>query len=138
MAGFGVIFDMDGVLVDSQESHYWSWRELGRRHGVPFERPLFDRTFGMHNAQIVPIWLERPVEPAELSRLADEKEALFRRHVQSRIQPLPGARHLVESLSDAGVPLAVGSSGPRLNVETLLEGLHLRPRFQALVTGDDV
>jgi beta-phosphoglucomutase len=135
---YGVIFDMDGVLVDSQESHFWSWHELGKRHGVPHERELFNRTFGMHNAQIVPIWLGRAVSPEELQRLADEKEELFRAHVRTRIHPLEGAQQLVRGLREAGFALAVGSSGPRLNVETILDGLDLRSCFHALITGDDV
>ncbi|MCE7870534.1 HAD family phosphatase [bacterium CPR1] len=135
---YGAIFDMDGVLVDSHESHFAAWNELGRRHGVPFELPLFERTFGSHNAQILPVWLGREVSPEELENLAGEKEELFRAHVREHIHPLPGARELVEALASSGFKLAVGSSGPRQNVELLLTGLGIRQHFDALVTGDDV
>lgn len=135
---YGAIFDMDGVLVDSHESHFVAWHELGRRHGVPFEKPLFDKTFGSHNAQILPIWLGRDLTSEEIEALASEKEEMFRAHVREHIHPLPGAQDLVRSLAVAGFRLAVGSSGPRQNVELLLRGLGLLELFELLVTGDDV
>lgn len=135
---YGAIFDMDGVLVDSHESHFAAWHELGRRHGVPFEKPLFDRTFGSHNAQILPLWLGREVSPEELEALAGEKEEMFRAHVKDHVNPLPGAETLVRALKQADFKLAVGSSGPRPNVELLLRSLGLLELFDVLVTGDDV
>lgn len=135
---YGAIFDMDGVLVDSHESHFEAWHELGRRHGVPFDRALFDQTFGSHNAQILPLWLGREVTPEELERLAGEKEEMFREHVKENVNPLPGAQALVLALKQADFRLAVGSSGPRRNVELLLDGLGIRPLFEVLITGDDV
>ncbi len=135
---YGAIFDMDGVLVDSHESHYLAWHELGRRHGVPFEKPLFDKTFGSHNAQILPIWLGREVSAQELIDLAEEKEKMFRAHVKDHVNPLPGAQALVRALKAQHFKLAVGSSGPRPNVELLLTSLGIRELFDVLVTGDDV
>lgn len=135
---YGAIFDMDGVLVDSHESHYVAWHALGQRHGVPFDKPLFDKTFGSHNAQILPIWLGRSLSPEEIEALANEKEEMFREHVRDHVHPLPGAQDLVRALKQADFKLAVGSSGPRQNVELLLRGLGIREAFEVLITGDDV
>jgi beta-phosphoglucomutase family hydrolase len=135
---YGVIFDMDGVLVESTESHFVSWTQLGTDIGTPFPRDLFDRTFGMHNRQILPLWLGEGLDSAENDRLSAHKEALYREAVADSIEALPGARELVRALHDDGFALAVGSSAPRANVELVLRQLDLESCFQTLSTGDEV
>jgi beta-phosphoglucomutase len=134
----GAIFDMDGVLVDSSACHYQAWSRLGAELGVPHPREVFERTFGMHNRQILPIWLGKDLPPAELERLSARKEAFYREAAADSVAPLPGVVPLIVALSDSGFALAVGSSGPLANVELILEVLGVRPRFTALATGDDV
>src|SRR4029453_14011076 len=53
----GAIFDVDGVFVDSAGGHYRAWSRLGAGRGGPTPRDVFESTFGMHNRQIIPIWL---------------------------------------------------------------------------------
>jgi beta-phosphoglucomutase len=66
----GVIFDMDGVLVDSGEAHYEAWSRLGAELGQPHPREVFESTFGMHNRQIIPIWLGARLDPVEIDPTA--------------------------------------------------------------------
>lgn len=134
----GCIFDMDGVLVDSSAAHYQSWSRLGEEIGAAFPRALFDRTFGMHNNQIIPTWLERSLAPGELERLGLRKEALYREAAPAVLQPLPGAVDLVRALVADGFALAVGSSGPAANVRLVLELLGVADCFAALSSGDEV
>jgi beta-phosphoglucomutase family hydrolase len=135
---WGVIFDMDGVLVDSSQTHYQAWSQLGALHGRPFSQDLFERTFGMHNTQIMPLWLGAETSEEKLQLLADEKEELYRALARESIAPLDGVTELVHGLVAAGARLAVGSSGPYANVSLILEILGLRDCFHALSTGDDV
>ena len=135
---WGVIFDMDGVLVDSSRAHLEAWVELGNRHKRQFTQALFERTFGMHNAQILPLWLGPDFSDEHLQLLADEKEVIYRDLARKVIEPLEGAVSLVRELFASGCRLAVGSSGPHANVSLILEILGLRDCFQALSTGDDV
>jgi len=128
---------MDGVLVDSSQAHFAAWSELGRRISQPFSRALFEQTFGMHNAQIFPLWLgELPSE--RLQELSLEKEALYREAAAGEVQALEGAVELVRALDAADFALAVGSSGPRANVELILNILGVAECFDVLSTGDDV
>lgn len=136
--GKGLIFDMDGVLIDSGEAHFHAWHTLGEEIGVPHTRDFFTSTFGMHNNQIMPRWLGPNLDPAESRRLAERKEVLFREVVSQHLVPLPGAAEFVKAAREAGFRCAVGSSGPRLNVETALDLLGLRSLFHHLATGDDV
>lgn len=134
----GIIFDMDGVLIDSAEAHYHAWRTLGEEIGTPHTREFFASTFGMHNNQIMPRWLGPNLTDEESRRLAERKETLFLGVVEQHLKALPGAEHFVAAAREAGFLCAVGSSGPRRNVETALDLLGIRPLFHHLATGDDV
>jgi len=135
---YGIIFDMDGVLVDSGDAHYEAWRRVGAEEGVPYPRAFFDRTFGMHNRQTIPLWLGRRVSEEAIARLAERKEALYRQSARKLLRPIPGAVELVCALAREGIRLAVGSSGPRANIALGLELLGIASFFRALATGDDV
>jgi beta-phosphoglucomutase len=134
----GIIFDMDGVLIDSAEAHYHAWHSLGEEIGTPHTREFFNSTFGMHNNQIMPRWLGPDLKPADGRRLAERKEQLFLQVVNQHLVALPGAKEFVAAAREAGYRCAVGSSGPRRNVETALDLLGIRQLFHHLSTGDDV
>ena len=95
----GVIFDMDGVLVDSTEAHYEAWCGLAREIGVPCTRDIFESTFGMHNLQIIPLWLQRELADEELDRLSRRKEEIYREVAPGSITVLPGVGELIEALA---------------------------------------
>lgn len=135
---FGVIFDMDGVLVHSLEAHLRAFQKMGETLGKAFTRELLEQTSGMHNSQIFPLWLERSIDPIELKTMAEKKEALYRTMVPEHVRPLPGVVDLIRNLRTQGVKLAVGSSGPRKNVELILRTLEIAPEFTVVVTGDDI
>lgn len=129
---------MDGVLVDSSEAHLAAWTELGRRHGIPFTKSLFERTFGMHNHQILPLWLGAVHWQQRSHALGLEKETLYRELARESVRELEGACDLCRSLAEQGFGLAVGSSGPLANVDMILNILGVSELFHALSTGDDV
>ncbi|MGZ3686683.1 MAG: HAD family hydrolase [Bdellovibrionota bacterium] len=138
MAKKAVIFDMDGVLVDSNAAHFEAFRKIGEQLGVPFTRELLEQTVGMHNNQIFPLWLGPGLNAERALELAVEKEAIYRQLARGKLKAIPGALTLVQALHRQGVALAVGSSGPRANVELAVETLGLGPYFRTLITGDDV
>jgi beta-phosphoglucomutase len=131
----GVLWDMDGVIVDSGEAHYISWQKSLSRFGISFNRRLFDETFGMNNRGILSLLLERDATDEDVERIGGLKEELFRRDVQHDLVPLPGAREWIERFSKSGFPQAVASSAPQQNIDCIIEGLELNDYFQALVSG---
>ncbi|UCG47592.1 MAG: HAD family phosphatase [Phycisphaerales bacterium] len=136
--GLGVIFDLDGVLVDSGWAHKQAWRDLGEREGFSMSEEVFCRTFGLQNCEIIPMLLERDVSGEEMARMSDWKEQRYRELIGERLVPAEGAAALVKDLKGEGFALAVGSSAPRENLELILGRLQVEAYFDALVTCEDV
>jgi len=134
----GVIFDMDGVLVDTGAAHYESWQVIAKRWGVPITLQAFHDTFGRPNHQIIPLLLQRQVSDAELREVDRVKEEAFRQIIGQSIRPLPGVVVLVEGLRRDGFALAVGSSAPRENIDLVLSALGIAAHFGGIVSGWDV
>ncbi len=135
----GVIFDWDGVIVDSSEQHEASWERLAREIGKPLPENHFQRSFGMKNEVIIPELLDWTINPEEIGRLSLRKEELYRELVRERgLEPLPGVVPFLERLAEADIPRIVGSSTHRENITTSLEALGLASYFPDLVTAEDV
>jgi beta-phosphoglucomutase family hydrolase len=131
-----VIFDMDGVLVTTDELHFRSWRLLADRYGWPFAWEVFDRQMrGLERPDAARVFLQTAGQEASEARtihLAAEKQALFLELLeQSPPAAAVGARELLEELERRGAPLAVGSSSR--NAMLVLERLGLALHFQAIV-----
>jgi beta-phosphoglucomutase len=137
-AGVGVIFDMDGVLVDSGAAHAASWRALAREAGVTIGDPEFARHFGKASRDIIRAVFGEHLSDADVAAKDERKEALYRDSIRGRVPAMPGAVQAVTRLAAAGVAIAVGTSGPKENVDLVLDGLALREFFSAVVTGSDV
>jgi beta-phosphoglucomutase family hydrolase len=134
----GVLWDMDGVLVDTGEFHFQSWRVVLSAYGIPFSRKAFRDTFGMNNAGILSILLGDELTPELLSDISQEKERLFREAVQGHAEPLPGVLAWLERLQAAGFRQSIASSAPQANIDTLVDELGLRAYFDAIVSGVDL
>ena len=134
-----VLWDLDGTLVDSEEFHWLSWRDTLRAEGMELSYPQFLASFGQRNDRILTAWLGADVDRAHMQRIGDEKEAEYRRLVETHgLQPLPGAREWLRRLRAAGWKQSIASSAPRLNAETMLRVLHLTEYFDAIVAAEDV
>jgi beta-phosphoglucomutase len=134
-----VIFDMDGVLVDSYRAHFESWRQLAATDGMTLTETQFAETFGRTSADIIrKFWRGETLTDARVREIDDRKEALYRRSVSREFPEMDGARDLVRALRTGGVRVAVGSSGPPENVDLAIERLGGSASFDAAVTGMDV
>ena len=133
-----VIFDVDGVLVDSYRAHFEAWKRVGRRAGRPIGEDTFASLFGRRNREIIRLLWGDVLAEAQAEELAQWKEVQYREVLRADFRPMDGAAELVDALKAAGFLLAVGSSGPPENVRISLEGLGRAGRFDAIVTGTDV
>ena len=135
----GALFDWDGVVIDSSKAHEESWDLLGYEVGKPLPEGHFKKGFGRKNQVIIPEILEWTHDPEETERLGNRKEELYRDIVAEKgVDRIPGIEAFLQSLKEAGIGCAVGSSTPRKNVETVLEMVGFGPYFQAIVCAEDV
>ncbi len=132
------IFDHDGVLVDSLALHEQSWYELGRRENLPLTAEFVHATFGQTNASILRQLLGQQLDAAELARYSDIKEVCYREIAQGRLELMAGVRDLLDALRYAGFQLAIGSSGPRLNLELTVSECGLDGYFATIVSVEDI
>lgn len=134
-----VIFDVDGVLVDSYDAHFQSWLLLCKERGLEMTEQQFIATFGRMSREIIKeLWGDSITTDAMVQEIDDRKEELFREILSEDFPGMDGAAELIADLHDAGLLLALGSSGPPANVNLVLDALECRHRFQGVVTGVDV
>jgi len=134
-----LIFDMDGVLVDSNPFHLRKWASLLTEHRIPFDpEDLLKQIVGHRNDGLLRHFFGPALTAEERRALIDELEEKFRAAFKPHAEPLPGLRQLIVQASQAGIPMAVASSAMRKNVEFVVDAIGLRPYFQCLFNGDEV
>jgi beta-phosphoglucomutase len=134
----GVIFDVDGVLLDSYQMHYECWRSIAEEHSLSLREKDFDSLFGRRGTEIVrEIW-GPDLSQEQVVSIHRRKQALYRQHLQQDFPKMEGAIQLLDGLVREGFVLGVGSSAPVENVEMSLKGLGRAHFFAAVVTGSDV
>jgi len=133
-----VIFDLDGVLINTAEYHKVAWRELAERNGFEISDDFFYSTFGMQNYQIIPTMAKRELSDSEFQEMSDWKENRYRELIAGKLELLAGAERLIKDLKNSGFALAIGSSTPRSNLEFMLKNLPIEKYFDAMVVGEDV
>lgn len=133
-----VIFDMDGVLIDSADAHYRSWQRLAADLGSEITPDQFRATFGRQNRDIIPLLFGEKIGPRSVDELGETKERYYRDMIRRCVPVLPGAADLVRACHDAGMACAVGSSGHPENIAIALSAMGIDGIMRAVVTGRDV
>lgn len=134
----GVIFDLDGTLVDSNDLHTEAWQETFRHFGKEFTYGELRRQIGKGGDQYLPVFLD----PVELNEIGSEVEAyrseLFKSKYLSRVQAFPMVRDLFEKLRSDGKKIALASSGNGNEVEHYVRLAGVDGLIDAQTTKDDV
>jgi len=133
-----VIFDMDGVIVDSAPFHFVAWQNTWQRRGVNYTHEEFKRNFGQRSDLQVRCVVGNRLSQDEVRAIVSEKDLLFREIMKGNIKALPGVVELLRSLKEYGVKLALGSSSPRETVYLVTETLGVKELFDAIVCGPEV
>lgn len=132
------IFDHDGVLVDTLELHVESWLELGRREGLAITSEFVRETFGRTNGDILRMLQDGSASDEVVRRQADAKEQCYRELARGRLGLMAGVRETLDALTEAGARLAIGSSGPRANLDLTVSVCGLDGRFATIASSEDV
>ena len=134
-----VIFDLDGVIVSTDEFHYRAWKELAVSIDIPFDRAINERLRGVSRMESLDIILEKARHTyckEEKEALADAKNERYR-VMLNELTPqniLPGILALLDDLSKRGIKIAIGSSSK--NARFILSRIGLETRFDAVADGN--
>ena len=130
----GVIFDLDGVLVNSMPSHIKAWRQAFRDvAGIDVEKKVFYELEGMRGIELVEKLLKERNVLADAGKVVEEKDIVFK--AMKRPAAFPGVNAMIEGLQQAK---AVVSGSSKRDVESVLEASIGKDRFDVLITADDV
>jgi beta-phosphoglucomutase len=136
-----VIFDLDGVIVSTDEYHYQAWKALADRLGVCFDRVINGRLRGVSRMESLDIVLEKSDKAYgddEKLALAAEKNDIYKKSLES-LTPgdiLPGVSRLLGELRALGLKIAIGSSSK--NAGMILDKIGLAGRFDAVADGNGI
>jgi beta-phosphoglucomutase len=132
------LFDMDGVIADSNPYHRLAWEAFNRQHGLETTEAMQQRMYGKRNDQIVRDFFGAGLADEEVTARGAAKEALYREMIADRVESMlvPGLREFLEQYRDT--PKAVASNAEPANVDFLLQQTGLRPYFQVVLNGHQV
>jgi beta-phosphoglucomutase len=137
----GVIFDLDGVIVSTDEYHYLAWKKLADSEGIPFDRRINQRLRGVSRMASLAIILEkapRRYTAKEKRVLAERKNATYLRLLE-RLNPsdiLPGFSEVFSELKAKSIKAAIASSSR--NAPKILKKIGLSREFHAVVDGNAI
>jgi HAD superfamily hydrolase (TIGR01509 family) len=135
-----VIFDFDGVILDSETPEYESHRRVYERCGVDLTREEWCGQIGTWSEGLGDRWhrtlCERSARPLDRHAFEIEHRRIFQEIVPK--EPMRGIRELLQALDAADIPCAIASSAPARWVVSAVDALGLTASFAAIVTGDDV
>ena len=136
---FGVIWDLDGTLVDTESNHFRAWQALMRENGRDLTHEQFRPTFGLRNDDILRDHFGFHGDAAAIDALSERKEELFRASLRDDgVRAQRGAHELVLHLRALGAKQAIASSAPSPNIDLMLQMLDVHAHFDAIVSADEV
>jgi len=127
------LFDMDGVIIDSNPFHKISLRQFCQQHGYDLtDDQLREKIYGRTNKDWIPNVFGN-ISSELVAQYGEEKEALFREMYKDDIEPLKGLVDFLVKMDAAGIPRAIGTSAPRSNVDFTLEKTHTAKYFTTIL-----
>ena len=138
----GVIFDLDGVIVSTDELHYQGWKHMADGEGIYFDREINERLRGVSRMESLEIILEKATKSytdAQKEALATLKNDYYKELLATTLSPkdiLPGVKEVLSGLKTAGVKIAIGSSSK--NTPTILKQIGMDKTFDAISDGNNI
>ena len=136
-----VIFDLDGVIVSTDECHYRGWKKLADEEGIYFDRKINDRLRGVSRMESLEIVLEKAEKnytEDEKIALAERKNNYYREYIEELTPAniLPGVMKNLNELKENRIKIAIGSSSK--NTPMILKNIGLENYFDAVSDGNNI
>ena len=135
--GDAVLFDLDGVLIDSKEFHYKAWKKFWDRRGIKHTKKDFMKSFGMPNTEIFKEYFGKINEEA-IHKMSEEKEESYRQAAKGKLKVYPGSRKLLISLRKSHFKVALATSSPKSNIPFIMKETKFKGLFHAIINGSDI
>ena len=133
-----ILWDMDGVIVDSNAFHFAAWQETFAKRGVEITKEGFTKLCGTRNDFIAGSIMGRELPEGEIKVILQEKEEAFRRKATGNIKPFPGVVRLLNAIKKGNFKLGLVSSAPKENIDFVFSELNLEGIFDCIVFGQEV
>jgi len=133
-----ILWDMDGVIADSNSFHFAAWQETFAKRGIKFTKEDFAKLFGTRNDFIIGSIMGRELPERDVKIMVQEKEENFRRKATGSVKPFPGAVRLLNAIKKGNFKLGLVSSTPKENIDLVLSELNLEGIFDCIVFGQEV
>jgi HAD superfamily hydrolase (TIGR01509 family) len=131
-----VVFDLDGLLIDSEPLQAWAWYEYVARFGAVMTPDVLNRMLGLRAVDAVKIPIEMLDLPVDEATALRERDEIFLAAVPDAIDAHEGAIELIDALHARGIPIALATSGHRRYVDLALASAGLTGRFNQEVTAE--
>ena len=139
MNQYAVLFDMDGVICDTNPHHFSAFKAFFDRHQINYtQQELDDHLYGKHNSHIMTYFFKRPIHGEEFAHLEYEKEALFRELYREHVCPIPNFLEFLKDLKTNEIKTAVATSAPRANMDLIIDQLGVREQMESFLGSEDV
>ncbi|MCS6967378.1 MAG: HAD family phosphatase [Cytophagales bacterium] len=134
MKHIGFIFDMDGVIVDSNPYHKMALEQFCQQVGISItQEVLLHKVYGRANKEWLPELLGKELSEEEIEHYGTEKELLYQQLYRPYIRPVPGLFQFLQLLTERKFPCAVATSAPRMNVDFTLQHTGLSHFFELVL-----
>ena len=136
-----VIFDLDGVIVSTDEFHYQGWQRLADEEGIYFDRKINERLRGVSRLESLEIILEKAgknYSREEKAEMAERKNNYYRDLLRTLTPDdvFPGVAEMLKELKDKGIKIAIGSSSK--NTPSILQKIGMEGSFDAVSDGNQI
>jgi beta-phosphoglucomutase len=134
----GVVFDMDGTLVDNMDFHHQAWLTFLGHHDIFISEAEFHEKNAGIITEIIPRFFPQKLSPDEIIRLGKEKETVYRNLYRHHIAPLPGLEIFLQALHEAGISMALATAADQDNIDFTIDALGIRKYFSAITGSEEV
>lgn len=133
-----VVFDLDGLMFNTEELYIDVGTELLRRRGKTFGQELLDKMMGRPSAVALQLMIDEHGLEATVEGLLAETDEIFPEILRTRLAPMPGLLELLAALEHYNLPKAIATSSRRAFVDRVLTPFGFHPRFSFILTSEDI